>query len=487
MRNYALNFPYFIGSAITGSGVGGGNLCDFSTYFNGTDEVTEQFVIKAPVNITSGFIKTILQTPYDPTQDDLFELFATIPTQPSEGDKFFALYDSGDTSKFITGEYLLSALIFSVQASNGTATVTSDFSSFAFSTTTDIGFGLEGAGNNKRIRASVDSVFTTDDEFIDMTGITFDTLVIGTDITEADTPHMHVSRLQSLLVGKTSFISNENDGNFAVSDIPDVYTITPNGGGDSFVPNYSPASNETYNMPFTDALRLNNDSITTVLSTRLTNLQNGFRFGRIFRANLNTADGQFLFEYTDSIDNSRIDGKVNAAGEIVVRVFKSTGTKVREYRSAVIVSGTINYMDVKLVGTSFTVEINGVLGTSVSTTPLVLVNIDTMVEGARGGGDNVTYDLFKIFGPTFPIVNLTTRLWTENDPAGNTFTDSDGNVWSLTDGSPADAVPPHIGGWNTSYLISDTVCAQPVGNQELVTNLGVAVTNNGEFVFNEVV
>jgi len=449
-----------------------------SMYFDGTNPVFTDFETKAPVNITSGFIKTTLQTPYDPTQDDLFELLTTIPTQPAEGDKFFALYDSGDTSKFITGEYLLSTLIFSVEASNGVTTVTSDSPSFDFSTAKNLGFDLEGVGNNKRVRAVVDAVLTTDDEFIDMTGVTFDTLVIGADITEVDTPHMHISGLQSLLIGNTIFISNEKDGNFAVSDIHDVYTITPNGGGDSFAPNYSPIVSERYPQPFTAAVRLNNDSITTVLATRRTGLESGFRFGKIFRANLSTATGQFIFEYTDSIDGSKIEGSVDGAGKVLVTVYDSAGTPQFQSTSPTVTALQILHLEVQFDG-ALTIRINGISGSVIGAGTLAAgLNIDTMIEGARGAGNNIILDLFQTFGPTFPKLVIIRRLWEQLDSEVNTLPDDEGNTWIFTEGTPGDGIAPNIGQAPEANLVSDTAIPVESGSPELQFTGNIAQFNN---------
>lgn len=287
--------------------------------------------------------------------------------------------------------------------------------------------------------------------------------------------------------GDWNLNSNQDDGIFFTSTKGEVLFLDEDNAGESQIPGtgFTWPVDTLFNQPLTDALRLNNDSITTVLSTRRTGLENGFRFGKIFRSNLSTATGQFLFEYTDSIDSSKIEGSVGA-GNVIVSVYDSNGTIQFQSNSPIATALQIQYLDVEFLAGVLTVRIDGVAGSVLGAGTLAAgLNINTMEEGARGAGDNITYDLFQTFGPTFPKLILSGRLWTQTDPNGNTFTDDEGNVWTFTDGTPKDAVTPNIGEWNNVYLISDTPVDVESGSPEIVIVDNLAQWNilTGTFEF----
>lgn len=167
---------------------------------------------------------------YDSTQDDIITLVTTLPIVPGSADIMFMMFNDSST-ELLTFSFNVFPF-FRVLLFNGTAVEVSDSLPFDFSTVTSLGIKLEASGPNILLTGMVNNVLSSSTKTIDMTGKSFNKLIIGTDQSHADTAAMNIKSLHSNQLGTINF--NQRLWPLASSDrftytssnaTSDVYTL----------------------------------------------------------------------------------------------------------------------------------------------------------------------------------------------------------------------------------------------------------------------
>jgi len=220
--------------------IGGGTVCDESTYIDSTGaEVFVPFV-GDPLEFATGAIRLIGDTSpdiitapisYDASLDDTFSL-DQLTNLLTNGDEWLEMNDSV-SGAYIQFNYNSASDRLRVLVSNGTALVASDFAGVnAVGSRRQLGFVASGLVATKQYLATVDGVSGGDPEVIDMTGVIFDSIIIGSNSGESAMPNLDLYALNSSLLGNTNFIGRipyqgDPNANKFYSDavVPVEYTL----------------------------------------------------------------------------------------------------------------------------------------------------------------------------------------------------------------------------------------------------------------------
>ena len=491
----------FIGSNIIGShGVGSaihqpiggaaGPLCDFSTYFNGANEVIENFVIKAPLRMDTDKLTADGQSNNLKVKSWTSTLNANIIfSEQAFPDRYYRHTSSVDSSTLLslsfntgTGEIRV------ILRDSGNVSFYSKILNTSALEVDQIVIDFDQSIS--QVTLTVDGV-VEDTETVTITNnFAIDEYTIGyTRATNTDFSTMLLYDYELTGVGKTTFISNQSDGKFFVSDEGLAWTLEEDVLGSAQYPGTGYVWDVTtlFRQPKTDALSLNGDSLLGTFTSK--DFSGDWQI--VMHINIDntaSADDRLLY-IDDSVGNGVINIDFN--GSTAIRAIGTDNSSVSPLSlSVAYTAGTDAIVKLTRTGSSVTLDVNGVTDTD-ATVDFTTNGLDVNRINVAAEPTNVReLDCF-LSSCSVSLIDdwrFIGRLPTQLEATGGTFIGLNNSiVLTLTDDATTGSYFPYLNAWPTAYVVSDTECTQPVGNQELVTNLGVGVTDKGLFVFNKVV
>lgn len=478
-RDIRSRFSCFVGGSGTlGGGVGGGPNCGFSTYYNGTIDVTEPFVYRAPLRLVDGdsVVNTTKSVDWKATGFDL-RLVANVVFSEQDTNDRYARHEST----------LSSGAIVAMSYINGTQEVrffASDSANNFYGTSIDVaGLSFE----TLRFVYDTTNLFMYIDDVQVGTAVwavgggatlTMDKHYISNEDAGSNFATMLLSSYEATGLGKADFVTNQDDGLNVISDNGTVWAVTENVAGSAQIkPDGTsstayawPDSVKQY-LPAVGLAQFDNTNMLQVSGVAATDIDFRKEWILILEnvvVNSATTDDAIIFQWNDVLGrtirvtydqtNRRLRSQVyNGTSNLTISV-GSLGTPVEyDTRYNIIISSrgnTLPLRDYKLEVVGFGTATNTLdytAYTTANTSFLLIGGNGKKITGFMGNVSWIEVDGTTLFD-RFPLEN---RIQASTDPNyGNIVGLDNGNV--MVPSVDVSYMFPYLG--PSQGLISDTPC-----------------------------
>ena len=510
-----------------GGGLGGVN-CDFTTFYNGVSLVNDPFVNGSPVtgpiridtenNEDDAIVSDGISYKFD--VDDFFSQKFSFdqPTSGVERTYIFTSAGNADVALIIPTN-----LIPYLEVDNGTTTIQLTSSTAVVQGQVyNIKFVTAGIESNKSFTLFMDGIEVSGAQFIDMSGVTLNKLTLGTKEDFTDRLSMSLYEVDSNQIGYTDFVSrlppqNDPNGNKFFSTTGVTYTLFPQTPLTEYYPYFG------LGFGWDDAYYVSDTYCGDCNLTTYFDGSGNFNIGFVgipavpktaamhfvdsvaFTASLPSTEFGLAVDWNLNLTGVTIASGLSAGDTILkvndvngiayIRIFVQSSTQIRMwiratdltlYQTSVTIS---DYTDRKIdiigskSGTSLTLTADGVTGSSVTYDTAKGADFVQMFLAASTATNFQEIDM-TIESVELDILDKWETINRVDEQGGDTVGKIISNVekyeLAINDDSPNGVKFPFAGAEPTVYIEEDVLCD---GNN-LVTNNGIAVRDNGEFVFN---